>query len=151
MPTNPPELSAHLGYLLRQVSNHVSHAFARKVAVKDVTVAEWVVLRVLHGKPPTSPSILAEELGMTRGAISKLADRLIGKTLASREPRPDDGRAQTLQLTTRGTRLVPELARLADQNEFECFAHLDSEDVRTLQRILKETIARLGITAMPIE
>ena len=42
-----PELTDHLGYWLRQVSNHVSQGFARKLAAQDVTVAEWAVMRVL--------------------------------------------------------------------------------------------------------
>ena len=41
-------LESHLGYWLRYVSNHVSHAFALKVAARGVTVAEWVVLRELY-------------------------------------------------------------------------------------------------------
>ena len=41
------DLTAHLGYWLRYVSNHVSHAFARKVEARGVTVAEWVLLRQL--------------------------------------------------------------------------------------------------------
>jgi hypothetical protein len=39
------QLEAHLGYWLRAVSNHVSHAFKMKVETHGVTVAEWVVLR----------------------------------------------------------------------------------------------------------
>ena len=35
-------LDAHLGYWLRAVSNHVSHAFKTKVERHGVTVAEWV-------------------------------------------------------------------------------------------------------------
>lgn len=146
-----PELTAHLGYWLRQVSNHVSHAFARKLAAEDVTVAEWAVMRMLLGRDPTPPSQLAADMGMTRGAITKLADRLLAKTLLAREPSADDGRAQTLQLTAKGRDLVPELAALADENEAECFAHLSNGDRDTLLRILKETVDRLALTSMPID
>ncbi len=44
-------LEAHLGYWLRYVSNHVSHAFALKVAAHGVSVAEWVVMRELTARP----------------------------------------------------------------------------------------------------
>jgi MarR family transcriptional regulator, lower aerobic nicotinate degradation pathway regulator len=146
-----PELTAHLGYWLRHVSNHVSHAFARKLAAKDVTVAEWALMRVLYGKEPTPPSKLANQMGLTRGAISKLADRLIAKNLIAREASLDDGRAQTLGLTVRGANFVPELATLADQNEAECFAHLSDNERHFLERILKETVVCLGVTAIPID
>ena len=68
-----PELTAHLGYWLRHVSNHVSHAFARKLAGKGVTVAEWALMRMLYGHDPVSPSELAVQLALTRGAVTKLA------------------------------------------------------------------------------
>jgi DNA-binding MarR family transcriptional regulator len=151
MTVDVPELTAHLGYWLRQVSNHVSQAFARRVAAKDVTVAEWAMMRALYGTQPVAPSQLADEMGMTRGAISKLADRLVSKSLVAREASSTDGRAHSLRLTPQGAHIVPELAALAEQNEAECFAHLSSEDRATLKRILKEAVVQLGITTIPIE
>lgn len=151
MTTQVPELTAHLGYWLRQLSNHVSQAFARKVAAKNVTVAEWAMMRVLLDLQPAAPSLLAAEMGMTRGAITRLADRLIAKSLVAREASATDGRAQTLRLTPEGTKLVPALATLADQNEMECFAHLAGEDRSILLRILKQAVEHLGITAIPTE
>jgi DNA-binding MarR family transcriptional regulator len=149
--TEAAELTDHLGYWLRIVSNHVSHSFARKLAAKHVTVAEWVLMRVLLGRAPMAPSQLADKMGMTRGAITKLADRLIEKALIVREPSPHDARSQTLKLTKRGQILVPELAALADLNEVECFAHLSGRDKKDLRRILKETVSRLDLTNIPIE
>src|SRR6478672_10303107 len=92
-------LTEHIGFWLRTVSNHVSYAFAARVAAHDVTVAEWVVMRSLYGKDPMAPSRLAAEIGMTRGAITKLADRLIAKSLIVRKSSLEDGRSQTLALT----------------------------------------------------
>src|ERR1700759_2423057 len=144
-------LTDHLGYWLRMGSNHVSHSFARKLEAKHVAVAEWVLMRLLFGKAPMAPSQLAGEMGMTRGAITKLADRLIEKELIAREPSRHDARSQTLRLTKRGQVLVPQLAALADRNEAECFAHLSIRDKKELQRILKETVARLSLTNIPLE
>ena len=146
-----PELTAHLGYWLRHVSNHVSYAFARKLAAQDVTVAEWALMRVLYGREPMPPSRLADQMGLTRGAITKLADRLIAKALIVRKPSPDDGRGQTLGLTDKGADFVPALAALADQNDAECFAHLSDDEQRALEHILKVTAARLGITSVPTD
>jgi DNA-binding MarR family transcriptional regulator len=153
MSSTPPasDLTAHLGFWLRAVSNHVSHAFAGKLAAKGVTVAEWVIMRVLYGKDPMPPSRLAEAMGMTRGAITKLADRLIGKELVVRTASREDGRAQTLALTRRGTSMVPELAALADRNDAEFFDHLTGAERETLERLLRRIVEQGRLTAMPIE
>jgi DNA-binding MarR family transcriptional regulator len=153
MPSTPAvsDLTAHLGFWLRMVSNHVSHAFAGKLAAKDVTVAEWVVLRALYSRGPTPPSRLADKMGMTRGAVTKLADRLIGKSLIVRRASREDGRAQTLALTPRGTSLVPELAALADRNDAEFFGHLAVGEREALERLLKRMAERSAMTATPTE
>ncbi|MBX9710452.1 MAG: MarR family transcriptional regulator, partial [Xanthobacteraceae bacterium] len=75
-PPSVSDLTAHIGFWLRMVSNHVSHAFAAKLAEKGVTVAEWSLMRALYAQEPMPPSRVADQMGMTRGAITKLADRL---------------------------------------------------------------------------
>lgn len=149
----PPvtDLTSHIGFWLRMVSNHVSHAFAAKLADKGVTVAEWSLLRTLFGREPMPPSRIAEEMGMTRGAISKLADRLIAKSLLIRAASPDDGRAQTLTLTASGVDLVPDLAALADRNDAEFFDCLSTEEHALLEQLLKNLAERRRMTAFPTE
>ena len=144
-------LTAHIGFWLRMVSNHVSHAFAAKLADKEVTVAEWSLMRALYGKEPIPPSRLADEMSMSRGAITKLADRLIAKSLILREASADDGRAQTLALTDRGKALVPDLAALADRNDAEFFESLTAVERKTLMQLLKNLARRSHMTAFPIK
>ncbi len=144
------QLTDHLGYWLRLVSNRVSHAFAAKVAARGVTVAEWVVLRALYDGP-AAPSRVADALGMTRGAITKLADRLIAKALVVRRASADDGRAQTLTLTAKGAKLVPELAALADENDAAFFGALSASERKSLERLMKRMAARFEMTVAPTE
>lgn len=147
----PSELSSHLGFWLRAVSNHVSHAFAAKLAGEGVTVAEWVMLRTLYGRDPMPPSRVAETMHMTRGAITRLAERLIAKRLVVRTADPRDGRAQTLSLTTEGVRLVPVLATLADRNDAEFFGSLSAGQRADLETLLRLMIERGGLSAMPTD
>ena len=144
-------LETHLGYWLRFVSNHVSHAFSLKLEARAVTVAEWVILRDLYGCDSTAPSELADRLGMTRGAISKLADRLIAKSLVARSASDGDRRYQALALTPAGRALVPELSALADLNDAEFFGHLRPEEAAVIERTMKEIVRRQKLRTIPIE
>ncbi len=143
-------LGAHLGYWLRFVSNHVSHAFSLKLATRDVTVAEWIILRELYECEFASPSKLADRLGMTRGAISKLADRLVGKSLAARTSSEGDRRYQSLALTAKGRSLVPALSALADENDAEFFGHLSTAQRDALEGMMKNIVCRRGLRVIPI-
>jgi DNA-binding MarR family transcriptional regulator len=144
-------LDAHLGYWLRFVSNQVSHAFAIKANAHAVTVAEWVVLRQLFDGPGMMQSALADRMGMTRGAISKLADRLAAKGLIERLDDEKDRRTQTLQLTKSGRRLVPVLSALADKNDAEFFGHLSRSDRRSVETIMKAVVKRRGLRTLPVD
>jgi len=117
-----------------------------------VTVSEWVALRELFEHDAVAPSALADRLGMTRGAISKLADRLAAKGLATRAPavRDDDHRYQALALTHAGRALVPELAGLADENDAEFFGHLERGERETIRRAMQEIARRLGLRSVPL-
>jgi DNA-binding MarR family transcriptional regulator len=149
--SEPSSLDAHLGFWLRFVSNHVSHAFQRKVEAHGVTVAEWVVLRELFSLEATSPGSLADSLGMTRGAISKLADRLLAKKLLSRSPGRDDRRFQTVKLTPAGRKLVPVLAALADRNDEEFFGHFSPSERAALKDLLVDLVRRHELRNIPVE
>ncbi|MBS7700811.1 MULTISPECIES: MarR family transcriptional regulator [unclassified Chelatococcus] len=153
MASNSPvsDLTSHLGYWLRMVSNHVSHAFAAKLVEKEVTVAEWSFMRALYGEEPAPPTRLARKMGMTKGAITKLADRLIAKSLVERAANAADGRAQTLALTARGIDLVPTLAALADDNDAEFFGCLTVAERALLEGLLKRMVQHHRLATMPLE
>lgn len=144
-------LESHLGYWLRMVSNHVSYAFKAQVEAHGVTVAEWVVLRALFERDEIKPSELAARLGLTRGAISKLVDRLVAKKLVSVRADPQDGRAQVLILRVAGQKLVPVLAALADQNDERAFGHLSQSQRALLSSTLRDLAAHLGIQDAPVD
>jgi hypothetical protein len=61
---------------------------------------------------------------MTRGAISKLADRLIAKSL---------------------------LVALADANDADFFDHLAPQNRATLFRILRGIVEKRGLKSLPVE
>jgi DNA-binding MarR family transcriptional regulator len=144
-------LEAHLGYWLRFVSNQVSHAFSQKVARRGVTVAEWVILRALYDGETLVPSKLADKIGMTRGGISKLADRLVAKSLVSRTIDDEDRRYQALALTAKGRALVPELAALADRNDAEFFGHLASTERTRIEKAMRKIVRKHGFKSVPVE
>ncbi|MCB8879709.1 MarR family transcriptional regulator [Acidisoma cellulosilytica] len=134
-----------LGYWLYQVSNQVTICISQKLAELDVIPAEWVMLSLLYDQPSLAPSEIANQMAMTRGAITKLADRAIAKNLVRRRADDHDGRAQTLTLTKAGRAFVPKLAALADASEAACFDNLSVNDRRHLRRILKLAAAGLDL------
>lgn len=149
--SSPSQLEDHIGYWLRYVSNHVSIAFQKKLESSGVTVAEWVALRQLYTLKETSPSLLADAMGVSRGAVSRLLERLVQKGLVNRESSAQDRRAQLVQLTEAGFGLVPLLAKLADQNDEAFFGALSLSQKDQLAEILKQLVSVHNLKNIPLE
>ncbi|MEO7692209.1 MAG: MarR family winged helix-turn-helix transcriptional regulator [Sphingomonas sp.] len=115
---------------------------SQKLVARDVTAAEWVLLRMIYAHDVGAPNRLARDLGMTKGAISKLVDRLVGKGLAVKAQMASDRRHQDVWLTPAGRALVPELAALADANDAEYFGHLSVTEREMLERLLRVIVQR---------
>lgn len=145
-------LTEHVGFWLRLISNHVSQGFARKLEASGVTVAEWVILREMYGgDDTTSPSVVAGLTGLSRGAVSKLMSRLLGKGLVSRNESADDRRYQDVELTAKGKTLVPELAKIADQNDEEFFSSLGKAERKQLKSLLQKLAEHHQLKTVPID
>jgi DNA-binding MarR family transcriptional regulator len=150
MTKSPASLRAHLGFWLRFVSNHVSQSFAQRLEAKNVSVPEWAVMRDIYDCDHRLPSAVATNLGLTRGAVSKIVDRLVEKKLASRSKIDGDGRVLAVRLTPKGLKLVPILAALADENEDFFFGHMTCDERATLERLLRSIVQEHGLKSVPI-
>jgi DNA-binding MarR family transcriptional regulator len=144
-------LEAHLGYWLRRISNHVSGAFARALEAKQVSVAEWVLLCEIQETPDIRPAGLAEKTGLTRGAVSKVLDKLEDKKWITRRTLEADSRGQLLSLTQQGRRILPELNEIADRNDGRFFNCLDARGKQKLERLLRKVAAANEIRDVPVE
>jgi DNA-binding MarR family transcriptional regulator len=145
------ELKSHTGFWLRFVSNHVSQSFSRKLLDSGVTAAEWVILREIFDTDEMPPSALADQTGLTRGAISKLIERLVLKKLVSRKEGFDDRRYHRIALTPAGRRLVPTLAAIADQNDREFFKPLSAKEHEALVTTLRKLVHAHDLHKLPTE
>jgi DNA-binding MarR family transcriptional regulator len=147
-------LDVHVGYWLRRVSNQFSHALNRQLQDKGVTLVEWIVLRELYDGD-LMPSALAERLGMTRSAISKLAGKLANSLMITQQS-AGDGRAQILSLTGGGRAMVCVLATLLDETDQEFFGHLEPDTRALILSIMRDIVSRdigrrRGLPTAPVD
>lgn len=150
-PPAPSALEAHLGYWVRLVSNHVSGTFARALQEQGLSVAEWVALNQIDRTTDSTPAGLAGAMGMTRGAISKVLDKLQSKEWITRATSQDDNRVQLLSLTRKGKRFLPELTAIADDNDERFFGVLDADERATLRKLLEKLAGSHQMRNIPVD
>jgi DNA-binding MarR family transcriptional regulator len=133
-------LEKHIGYWLRFVSNQVSLAFANELAAYDVSIAEWVMLNFVSVQTQ-SLVVIAKEIGMTKGAASKVLDKLFHKQLIDRTESVNDRRYLTISLSEKGRGILPHLMKVADENDHYFFGHLSKEEKNIIIKFLKEIVS----------
>lgn len=143
-------LDSHLGYCLRIISNRVSTSFERKLANDGVGIGEWVILNLLSEEKILTPAEIAKKIGITRGAASKLLEKLYCKELISRNEVRQDRRYQKITLTHAGEILLQKLTKHAEENEEEFFGHLSEESKDEVIKLLKEIVFNKNWDEIPI-
>ncbi len=88
---------------------------------------------------------------MTRGGVSKLADKLLSKALIQRTDDPNDKRAHNLSLTKAGREKVTALAAHADVNDQDYFGVLSEAEQAQLKMLLQKLVERRRLTEMPVD
>ncbi len=79
---------------------------------------------------------LAEQLGVSKQAVSQLLDTLVARGYLHRDPDPADRRRLAITLTERGQAAAHLAAGANRTMDHELEAHLGSDGVRTLRRQL---------------
>jgi len=142
MQKEPSALPDHLGYWLRKLSNAVSGSFAERLAIHDVSVPQWVVLRVLFDRDSLPLKEIVARVEVDQGSLSRMVDRLIARGWVRRNADAIDRRTVAISLTKEGRCLVPKLAAVADKNEKAFFSGLSAakreEFLRTIQALLTQ-------------
>lgn len=83
------------------------------VCCGDVSVSQCVTLQLLLASE-TDSSSLAEQTGVTKGAVTRLIDGLEKRGWVSKTPDEHDGRRTVLSLTSDGEKKANELQQLTE-------------------------------------
>jgi DNA-binding MarR family transcriptional regulator len=141
--TDISNLDDHIGFWLRCLSNFVSDSFAEKLAKEDVSVAQWVVLRTLYDHDNITLNKLAELIGQDKSSTSRMVERLVLRERVNRAE-GNNRKSLGLGLTPAARRLVPKLAKLADQNDESFFNSLRPAQSREFLATIKQLLEANG-------
>jgi DNA-binding MarR family transcriptional regulator len=111
--------------------------------VKDLADAGFDDLRPSHGyvfqgllAGDTTITQLAQRLGVSAQAVSKRVAELDAAGYLERRPDGTDGRARSIEITTRGRAMLARIREAQDAVAQEIVEHLGADDARELDRLL---------------
>lgn len=131
---------ASVGYLMRNILNHVAQAVDRELAHTELTNAQWIPLFKLYTKKASTVAELARACEIDNGATTRLLDRMEAKGLCQRVRSEQDRRVVNLELTAAGKTAAGDIPRILSdvQNaHLEGFSRAEFEALQGfLSRIL---------------
>lgn len=90
-----------------------------------------------------SPSELSEMVGTSRANMTRLLDQLTSAGLVARRTDPVDGRRHVISITEAGREKALSVAPMLQEPIENAFSDLDSDEFKTLQKLLRKLIVSL--------
>lgn len=126
----------HLGLLLERAGRVVGDRLSRSIGREGVTPDHWRVLRQLADEAGHTMGEIAERLEMNPPTLTKLIDRMVGKSLVQRAADPEDSRRILVYVTDTGLALLQELQSKVDRHHAALQTLLGERNARQLERLL---------------
>lgn len=121
--------------LLRELSD-TFRAFeaysATHIRAMELTPPQFDIIATLGNTAGMSPKMLSEKTLITKGTLTGVVDRLIGKGLVSRTASETDGRGLHIQLSKQGERLFARIFPEHLAHLQPVFAQLSYAEIDTL-------------------
>ncbi len=146
MPENTDyDLENSLGMLLDWASQFMRLELNRKFATAGLqaTSEQWKILIILWFEDGLTQQQLAEKTHKNKVSVVKLVDGLERRGLVNRHPDPKDRRINRIFLTPKGKKIQGKLIKLAKQNLDQAAAGIDSAEMTTCKKVLKQVILNM--------
>jgi DNA-binding MarR family transcriptional regulator len=126
--------------LVNRVRVELIDALDRELARFDITAAQLIVLACVANKEADSPAGLCKNISYDPGAMTRMIDRLEQKGLVRRNPNPDDRRATSLEITTAGRALYPQLLAAKEAVQAQFLRGFTEQEIRVLEQLLNRML-----------
>ncbi|ALS30155.1 MarR family transcriptional regulator [Paenibacillus cisolokensis] len=131
-----------LSNYFRTIVAHLTKEWNKRM-VDNLNFTQTKMLSLLDANGPMKASRLAEELCMTSGALTGIADKLIASDHIVRERDENDRRVVYVRITEKGRRALKEVRVRQKETLSLVFQNLSPEDEAHLRRIFKKVMSAL--------
>jgi DNA-binding MarR family transcriptional regulator len=120
----------------RDIKSTLSTFLAQVLPNYQVTPIMMYTLEFLRKHPECRAIDIANKLGLTRGAVTQLLDKLEQQGLVMRKPHPTSRRSLHIQVTERGYGLIQEITKDYHNKIEQLFTNYSPEELVTLKELL---------------
>jgi DNA-binding MarR family transcriptional regulator len=145
--TKASPVSAQIERASRWMFTRIISSLARNLHDEDMSVAQLAALHVVDQAGELRQSLLADELGMSPSATSRLVDALVQRGLVERREDPDDRRARALRLSRHGAELLDDIGA----SRTRLIERITGRLPRAMVKVFVSNLDRFRETGLPPE
>ena len=130
-----------VGYLMRTILSHVSHAIDVQLAPTGLTSAQWIPMFKLYMGHATTAAELARVCSLDAGATTRMLDRMEAKGLCERKRSEEDRRVVQLALTDAGNEAAAGIPAILSTVQNAYLAGFSQGEFDTLKSMLRRIVS----------
>ena len=140
----PSALADRVTFLLRRVTDAAGRKANAALAPLQIDTRHYTVLAVIGAGGGSSQRTIADTLRLDRATVVALVDRLESLGLAKRVRSREDRRANAVEITVRGRRVLTRANELMATCELEFVAALQPSERESLGEMLERLLTANG-------
>lgn len=125
-------------YKFREIKNALSSYLTQVLPPFHVSPIMMYALEFLRKHPDCIAVDIANEFGLTRGAITQLLDKLEEQELVIRKPHPTSRRSLLLQVTDKGNSLINDILEAYNNKIEQLFTPYTEDELAQLKKLLEK-------------
>jgi len=122
-------------FKINQLARHMQDRLEVGLAAHGITRVQWIALTAIAIEAKCSPSELAEHIGVSRPAVSRMLRLMESEDLIERSLIGDDGRTRQLSLTEKGKQCM-----------IQCWPHVRETEQYFLDKVTEAQRESLSST-----
>ncbi|KIC15299.1 MULTISPECIES: MarR family winged helix-turn-helix transcriptional regulator [unclassified Leisingera] len=123
-----------LGYQITMLARVIERRFEQRIAEHGLTRVTWCVLLAVGEEGLTTPSEIADFIGIDRTATSRALRQMEAGGLITRRSGEGDGRSIRVMLTAAGQAALQAVLPIAQENAAHFEAKLSGEELSELRQ-----------------
>ncbi|MFD0693882.1 MarR family winged helix-turn-helix transcriptional regulator [Paenibacillus sp. GCM10027628] len=122
----------------REIKNSLTSYLTQVLPNYEISPIMMYTLEFLRKNPDCIAVQIANEFGLTRGAVTQLLDKLEQQGLVMRMPHPTSRRSQLIHVTAQGTQLIESILLEYNNRIVQLFKPFDAGELSSLRKLLEK-------------
>lgn len=104
----------------------------------DITVDQWLVLKVLKDFPDSTQNEIAEKVFKDKASVTRIMDLLVRDGFLERDFHESNRRRFKLTITPKGLHLLKAIVPTVKKNRKQALKDLSEKEIHTAEKVLRK-------------